>query len=65
MRELDVGYNIADKNYGPVVYSQKLCKEQCLLHLEDGKGTYWKITDRTKEDILEEVLLQLRCSLMP
>jgi len=65
MRELDVGYNIADKNYGPVVYSKKLFKEQCLLHLEDGKGTYWKITDRTKEDILEEVLLQLRCSLIP
>ena len=38
MRELDVGYNIADKNYGRVVYSKKLFKEQCLLHLEDGTG---------------------------
>ena len=60
MRELDVGYNIADKNYGTVVYSKDLFKEQCLLHLEDEKGTYWKITDRSKEDILEDVLLELR-----
>ena len=39
MREIDVGYNIADKNYGAVVYSKDLFKEQYLLHLEDGKGT--------------------------
>ena len=65
MREIDVGYNIADKNYGAVVYSKDLFKEQCLLHLEDGKGTYWKISDRTKEDILEDVLLQLRGIILP
>ena len=65
MRGLDVGYNIADKNYGAVVYSKELFKEQCLLHLEDDKGTYWKIPDRTKEDILEEVLLQLRRIILP
>ncbi len=35
---MNVGYNIADENYGAVVYSKKLFKEQCLLHLEDGKG---------------------------
>ncbi len=65
MREIDVGYNIADKNYGAVVYSKDLFKEQCLLHLEDGKGTYWKISDRTKEDILEDILLQLRGIILP
>ena len=36
---MEVGYIIADKNYGAVVYSKELFKEQCLLHLEDGKGT--------------------------
>ena len=65
MLEFDVGYNTADKNYGPVVYFKELFKEQCLLHLEDEKGTYWKITDRTKEDLLKEVLLQLRCTILP
>lgn len=65
MRELDVGYNIADKNYGTVVYSKDLFKEQCLMHLEDEKGTYWKITDRSKEDILEDVLLELRRIILP
>ena len=65
MQEIDVGYNIADKNYGAVVYSKKLFKEQCLLHLEDGKGTYCKIVDQTREDILEEILSRLRMILIP
>ena len=60
MRELDVGYNTADKNLGAVVYSKDLFKEQCLLHLEDSKGTYRKIEDQTKEDILK-----LRLVLLP
>ena len=59
MRELDDGYNIADKNYGAVVYSKELSKEQCLLHLEDSKGTYCRITNQTKEDILDEILSKL------
>ena len=29
------------------------------------KGTYWKITDRSKEDILEDVLLELRRIILP
>jgi hypothetical protein len=65
MRELDVGYNLADKNYGAVVYSKDLFKEQCLLHLEDDKGTYSKIVDQTKEDILEDIFLRLRLILTP
>ena len=65
MQDCDVGYNTADKNYGGVVYSKKLFKEQCLLHLEDGKGTYWKIEDQTREDILEEILSRLRMILIP
>ena len=35
------------------------------MHLEDEKGTYWKITDRSKEDILEDVLLELRRIILP
>ena len=65
MGEIDVGYNIADKNYGAVVYSKDLFKEQCLMHLEDGKGTYYKIVDQTKEDILDEILSKLRSILIP
>ncbi len=62
---MDVGYNIADKNYGAVVYSIKLFKEHCLLHLEDGKGTYCKTFDQTREDILEEILSLLHTILIP
>ncbi len=58
-------YNIADKNYGAVAYSRKLFTEQCLLHLEVGKGTYCKTVDQTREDILEEVLSRLRTILIP
>jgi hypothetical protein len=65
MQEMDVGYNIADKNYGAVAYSKKLFTEQCLLHLEDGKGTYCKTVDQTREDILEEILSRLRMILIP
>ncbi len=55
---LDVGYNNADKNYGPTVYSRELASEQCSLHLEDQeKGTYCRIIAETKEDILQGVLL--------
>ena len=61
----DVGYNIADKNYGAVVYSKELFKEQCLLHLEDGKGTYNKIVNRSAGDIIQDVLQKLREILLP
>lgn len=58
---LDVGYNSSDKNYGPVLYSKELSRVQCQLHLEDAsKGTYRKIVDETKEDILQSILLKLR-----
>ena len=60
MRESDVRYNIADKNYSTVVYPKELSKEQCLLHLEDSKGTNCRITDQTKEHILDEILSKLR-----
>ena len=62
MREFDVGYNTADKKYGAVVFSKELSKEQCLLHLEDSKGTYCRIT---KEGILNEILSKLRMILTP
>jgi hypothetical protein len=65
MRELDVGYDNADKNYGAVVSSKELFKEQCLLHLEDGKGTYCLIADKTRRDILEEILSRLKSILIP
>jgi hypothetical protein len=38
--------------------------EQCLSHLEVGKGSYWKIVDQTMEDILEEILSRLRMILV-
>jgi hypothetical protein len=65
MQERDVGYHTADMNYGAVVHSKNLFKEQCILHLEDGKGTYCKTVDQTKEDILEEVFSRLCMILIP
>ena len=60
----DVGYNKSDKNYGPTLYSRELFREQCRLHLEDArKGTYRRIVDETKEDILSGILLKLRAIL--
>jgi hypothetical protein len=59
--DLDIRYNNADKNYGPTAYSQELAKEQCSLHLNDQeKGTYLRIVDETKEDILRSIILKLR-----
>ena len=65
MNDCNVGYHDADKRYGPVVYSKELFKEQCLLHLEDAKGTYCQIVNETRETILEEILSRLRSILMP
>jgi hypothetical protein len=65
LKGLDIGFNMADKNYGPVAYSKELSREQCQLHLEDGKGTYRRIVDETKEEILREILLKLRVLLIP
>jgi len=65
MQDLDVGFNTADKNYGAVVYSKDLFQEQCLLHLEDEKHTYFKTIDQSKEDLLEDILIQLRSITLP
>ena len=65
MNESEVGYNNADKNRGPVIYSKDLYAEQCRLHLEDDKGTYGKIVNQTKEDIIEEILQKLCGILIP
>ena len=35
------------------------------MHLEDDKGTYGKIIDRTNEDIIKEILVKLCCILIP
>ena len=65
MKEIDVGYNIADKNFGAVTYSKELFTNQCVLHLEDGKGTYVKITDKSKEDLIDDILMDLKARLIP
>ena len=48
-----------------MIYSKGLYAEQCRLHLEDDKGTSGKISDRTKEDIIKEILLKLGGILIP
>jgi hypothetical protein len=65
MIAIDVEFSMADKNFGPVVYSRELFNEQCRLHLEDSKGTYYKIDNQSREDILEEILSKLRMILIP
>ena len=59
LKTYKVGYNISDKNMGPVLYSRDLYVQQCLLHLKDDKGTYEKIY-KSKEVILKETLLKLK-----
>ena len=41
-----------------MIYSKHVYVEQCRLRLslEDDKGTYCKIIDRTKEDILNDIV---------
>ena len=39
-----------------MVSSKELSKEQCWLRLDDSKGTYCRITNETKEDILDKIL---------
>ena len=57
-----VGYNISDKMLGPVLYSRDLYLDQCKLHLEDGKGTYERISE-SKKQILVSVVDRLKCLL--
>ena len=65
LKNLGVGFNNADKNFGLVVYSRELSREQCLLHLRDQKGTYAQITEKTKIGILEDIISRLRGILNP
>lgn len=66
LQSLDVGYNISDKIFfGPAIYSKDLFKEQCLLHLEDSKGTYSKTSNANKNEILKGILRQLCVTLNP
>ena len=65
IKGLDVSYSTADTNYGPVISSRELVKEQCRLNLEDEKGTYCHIVDQSREDILDEILYRLLNALLP
>jgi hypothetical protein len=40
IQDRKVRYNITDKNYGPVLYSESLYLEQCKKLLFDDKGTW-------------------------
>jgi hypothetical protein len=40
---------------GPVLYSRDLYIQQCLLHLNDEKGTY-EIIDKPKDVVLQDLL---------
>jgi hypothetical protein len=51
IKDQDVSYSMADKNYGPVISSRELVREQCLLNLEDAKDTYTRIVDQSRQDI--------------
>lgn len=58
----DIGYNISDKNFGPVLYSRDLYLEQCEKHLRDDKGTY-QYTAKPKDLILADVVRRLKALL--
>ena len=40
LRKLEIGFYIADKNLGPVIYSGDKFYEQCILHLFSPQGHY-------------------------
>jgi hypothetical protein len=55
----NVGYNISDKNYGPVLYSRDLYMEQCRKLLFDEQGTY-EYTEQPKDLILSSLVRRLK-----
>ena len=59
IQDRKVGYNITDKNYGPVLYSEDLYLEQCKKLLFDDKGTY-EHTERPKDFILTSLVRRLK-----
>jgi hypothetical protein len=38
LKEYQIGFNISDKNFGPVLYSRDEYLQQCRLHLHDDKA---------------------------
>lgn len=59
IQDRKVGYNISDKNYGPVLYSEDLYLEQCKKLLFDEKGTY-EHTEQPKDMILTSLVRRLK-----
>ena len=59
VQDRNVGYNISDKNYGPVLYSRDLYIEQCRKLLFDGQGSY-EYTDQPKDLILSSLVRRLK-----
>ena len=59
IQDRNVGYNISDKNYGPVLYSRDLYLEQCKKLLIDGIGTY-EHTEQPKDLILNSLVRRLK-----
>lgn len=64
LRRRQLGYNISDKNFGPVLYSRSEFLAQCKLHLFDEKGTYEPVS-QTKAEVLSGILSELRELLRP
>jgi hypothetical protein len=58
-KNVRVGFNDSDKNFGPVLSSRDLYLELCRKHLFDGKGTY-EYTEKPKDLILEDVTSRLK-----
>jgi hypothetical protein len=57
----ELGFNVSDKNFGPVIYSRSKLEEQDKLHLYDSCKTYQEITMSNDEiySILNSKLLAL------
>ena len=57
---MDIGYNIADKNYGAVVYSKNLFREQCRLHLNARISLEWADYASQQEAVIPELVTEER-----
>jgi hypothetical protein len=64
LKEYQIGFNISDKNFGPVLYSRDEYLQQCRLHLHDDKGTYEAVA-LSRNKILEMLLEKLTKMLRP
>ena len=65
MKRLGLLVNITDKKAGSIVYSKDVFIKECMLHIEDGKGTYERLYNVTTAEIFCKVRARFETELLP